>query len=121
MATVTRVRSDDNYRVRRDWLTRRLLALAGIFLKSDPDRNSTKLPANFEGTFHKISVPAARHDRHYVPGFWTVKVYTTEQRRNHHGHSARHRVFLVCPACQREIPSGRLHQHLHTTSPCHPG
>jgi hypothetical protein len=88
-----------------------LLSLVGI--KVEGEYGTTHMPADFKGEFKDVVLPhdRIRVDGTVVPGTWTVKVYSTEERRNHHGKSSRHRTFAVCPKCGREIPTGRLAQH----------
>lgn len=56
---------------------------------------SSPIPLDFEGIFTIQGVKVV------------VKKPPVKGRR-------KHRIFAVCPDCSREIPAGRLHQHVGT-------
>jgi hypothetical protein len=121
--------SDDRFRIHRDLFLRLLSMLVGGWATPDveyPSRRayllsrkplsshcSIKIPANFSGTFEGVEIPhyssVVQPDAVIPGGPYTVKVVKSEpvNRRK----SSSHRVFLVCPICQRDLPTGRFHQH----------
>lgn len=57
-------------------------------------------------------VPAPKvHGEFVVDGFEFV-IYAAKSLRKKAKKQFHHRTYIVCPACDREIPVGRLHQHL---------
>lgn len=130
-------KSNYMFHIHRDNLIRLLLSLAGIIVKS------SKMPRNFQGEFKGIRLPAgnavsvanARGEfnennetwskfvkRTYgnpdimIDGVWDVKVVPSTGTS--HCKVSKHRIFVTCPSCKKEIPSGRLHQHLHSNTKC---
>jgi hypothetical protein len=107
-------RSDDRFSVHQPRLIALLLALAGLTIKG------SKMPRDFSGDFSCVKLPARRNggdDTLTIPGEYRIKVRpTVEDRRK----SSAHRTFVICPTCMKDIPTGRLHQHFHTTSKCRP-
>jgi hypothetical protein len=59
------------------------------------------MPLDFEQTFHNVNWPSF--------GTFTVMMKPSNRLLNSR---IKHRLFVVCPACGREIPAGRWRQHL---------
>lgn len=113
-------KSDPRFRVHRNRLLEKILLLAGLD-DGKVRKGDVKLPRDFTGTFDNVLLPAANYHpgngaAPHLPGTYTVKVYTQNNlatpRDTRRHNSPRHRVLVVCPKCEREIPYGRLHQHM---------
>jgi hypothetical protein len=62
-----------------------------------------KVPASFSGTMVLETTDGRKVGVIYYPG----SVSVTGRR----GKSSKHRVFVGCPDCRKNVPAGRTHQH----------
>jgi hypothetical protein len=65
---------------------------------------------SYYGAEQLVAVPLAHFGADVVvkPG----PVPGEKDRFGRRSKSSRHRIFVVCPVCGREIPAGRWHQHI---------
>jgi hypothetical protein len=90
---------DLNYRVRRSELVKQLFG------------SQNKIP-NESRVLEEVELPSDTTWGQKVPGSYTLKVYKIEEKNTKRSRR-RHRMFVVCK-CGREIPTGRLAQHMAT-------
>ncbi len=72
-----------------------------------------KLPADFEGVFKDVKI----YHRDLALSKWVftrLQMVTTLIVKPLIRGSKKHRTFIVCPKCFRNIPTGRWHQHVGT-------
>ncbi len=70
---------------------------------------SGKLPPFHEQTFPCLSLRSQYPDCIAYEGPVIVRAAPPKSYK-----SSKHRIFVVCPCCKKEIPFGRLHQHRDT-------
>jgi hypothetical protein len=67
-----------------------------------------KLPREYANRFHAVEIPLGYEGRNgSIIATVIVKPGSEKGTRK----SSKHRIFVVCPTCNREIPAGRWHQH----------
>lgn len=80
--------------------------------------NSGRLPPDEEQVFGNVAIPKAGTMEGIIC-HTTVIVKKTAKLRDGadvNSRSIKHRIYILCPKCGREIPMGRLHQHVGTKS-----
>jgi hypothetical protein len=91
--------TDDRYCIHRGSLIKQIQQTAGL------PKSGDKLPADFETTLTGVQI-LGRFGKEPIPGTYNVTVTKTPPLSY-----AKHRVFITCEKCNRNIPTGRLHQH----------
>lgn len=83
---------------------------------------SEKMPADFEGTFRNVTIYHHEYGKPFTqPQHVGVTLHVKPLVRRYRDEakkrsikSSKHRTFIVCPHCMRDIPTGRFHQHVDT-------
>jgi len=65
-----------------------------------------------------LQTGCALPDFHLTQQFYPLRVFSSPGAKNR---KYFHRIFLLCPVCQQEIPTGRLSQHFDSRSHRPPG